>query len=54
MGSTRRSFDFDIIRIGANQTEATKISIIYGISLVLIGIIGGIFWVFVNNKKKMH
>ncbi len=43
-----------LLELGANQTEATKISIIYGISLVLIGIIGGIFWVFVNNKKKMH
>lgn len=43
-----------LVELGANQIEATKISIIYGISLVLVGIIGGIFWVFVNNKKKIY
>ena len=43
-----------LVELGANQIEATKISIIYGISLILVGIIGGIFWVFVNNKKKIY
>ncbi len=43
-----------LVELGANQIEATKISIIYGISLMLVGIIGGIFWVFVNNKTKSY
>ena len=40
-----------LIELKISHIEALKISIIYAVALVIAGSIGGIFWVF-NNQKK--